>query len=189
MRNLTIRPAGTDAWPDIAELFGANGAYSNCWCTWWLYTAKGFDDAAPEERRELLHSEVSTGHEPGLIAYLEGLPVGWCAVAPRRRYGRLNSPRSRTFRPIDDLETWAVMCFFVRKDMRGTGVATALLDAAIEHATAGGASVIEGYPRDLDVSNVGAADMFVGSLSMFRAAGFEEVARVGSRPLVRLTVA
>jgi GNAT superfamily N-acetyltransferase len=185
MSDLIIRPATPDRWSDIVELFGENGAYSNCWCTWWLYTAGEFDKAAPAARRELLRSEVSDAHEPGIIAYQDGSPVGWCAVGPRQRYGRLNSPRSRTYRRIDDLETWVVNCFFIRKDVRGTGIARALLDAAVDHAAGHGAAVIEGYPRDTRSYPGGAADLFVGTLSMFRAAGFEEAARVGNRPLVR----
>ncbi len=188
MSDLVISPATPDRWQDIRELFGDNGAYSNCWCTWWLSTAKDFDAAPPGARRDLLEAEVSSGREPGLVAYMSGSPVGWCAVAPRSRYGRLNSPRSRTFRPIDDLETWVVSCFFIRKDLRGTRIATRLLDAAIAHASERGAQMIEGYPRDVESHPGGAADLFVGTLSMFRAAGFREVSRVGQRPLVRLEV-
>lgn len=189
MKDLVIHPATSDRWPDVLELFGDNGAYSNCWCTWWLFTSKEFSAAAPTERRELLRSEVTRDREPGLIAYRDGVPVGWCAVGPRPRYGRLNSPRSRPFRPIDDLETWVINCFFIRKDMRGNGIARTLLDAAVDHAAGHGASIIEGYPRDRQAQSGGAADLFVGTLSMFLAAGFNEAARVGNRPLVRRTLA
>ena len=169
-------------------MFGDNGAYSNCWCTWWLLTANEFDQATPRERRELLRTEVSGDREPGLIAYRGDAPVGWCAVGPRHRYGRLNSRRSRTYRPIDDLETWVVSCFFVSKAERGTGIATALLRAAIEYARSHGAVIVEGYPRDLQATPARAPDLFVGTLSMFRAAGFQEAHRVHNRPLVRLVV-
>jgi hypothetical protein len=48
--------------------------------------------------------------------------------------------------------------------------------------------IVEGYPRDLKVTSARSSDLFVGTVSMFRAAGFEEVHRVHDRPLVRLVV-
>jgi GNAT superfamily N-acetyltransferase len=109
-------------------------------------------------------------------------------VGPRDRYARLNSPRARVYRRIDDAETWVVTCFFIAKQHRGTGVATALLDAAVDFATERGATIIEGYPIDRSVTPRRASDLFVGTLSMFSAAGFEEVYRAGDRPLVRRQV-
>ena len=185
MIGLTIEPVTGDRWDDVLELFGENGAYSNCWCTWWLLTASAWDAASPIERRRVLESKIGAGDEPGLLAYHDGAPVGWCAVGPRRWYGRLNSKRSRVFRPIDDLDTWVVNCFFTRKDHRRAGIASRLLDAAIRHATAGGAGIIEAYPVDRETRPSRSADLFVGTLTMFLDAGFVEVSRAGGRPLVR----
>ncbi len=182
---MAIHPVTPDRWNDVLELFGENGAYSNCWCTWWLLTGKAWDAASKDERRELLHSKVETGHEPGLLAYRDGRPVGWCAVGPRDRYARLNSPRARVYKRIDDADTWVINCFFIHRDHRGTGVATALLDAAVAHAERRGATIVEGYPIDREAKPSRSADLFVGTLTMFRDAGFEEVNRVGDRPLVR----
>jgi len=183
-----IRAVTPARWDDVLELFGENGAYSNCWCTWWLLTGNAWDAASKSERRDLLHAKVAEGHEPGLLAYVDDVPVGWCALGPRDWYARLNSPRARVYKRIDDLYTWVVNCFFIRKDRRGAGIATALLDAAIDHARNHGAAMLEGYPIDRDARPGGAADLFVGTLSMFIDAGFEEMARVGDRPLVRLAL-
>lgn len=184
--DLEIHPVAPERWEDLLLLFGDNGAYSNCWCTWWMLTGKEFDAASSQERRDLLQQEVATGHEPGLLAYRQGKPVGWCAVGPRDRYARLNSPRARVYRRIDDEDTWVVNCFFVRKDQRRSGISQSLLAATIDQAVRHGATILEGYPRDTSTRSVGAAELFVGTLEMFSAAGFEEVNRVGDRPLVRL---
>jgi GNAT superfamily N-acetyltransferase len=123
---------------------------------------------------------------PGLLALDDDTPVGWCAVGPRQRYLRMMSDRARTFRRIDDRRSWVVNCFYIDPQARGHGVGTVLLDAAIEFAGDNGATILEGYPIDLAVTDPGAAGLYVGTLHMFEAAGFVEVARFGNRPFVRL---
>jgi GNAT superfamily N-acetyltransferase len=186
MRELAIHPATPDRWDDLERCFGANGAYGNCWCTWWVLTAKEWDATAPQGRRAILRRLVADGEEPGLLAYLEGEPVGWCAVGPRERYARMMSPRSRTFRRLDDLPSWVINCFFITRPARGQGVATALLAAAVDYAFAHGAERIDAYPIDPDTQAPTTDTLFVGYLPAFLAAGFVEVARMGNRPVVRL---
>ena len=60
-----------------------------------------------------------TGEEPGLLAYEEGDPIGWCAAAPRERYARPDNPRARTYGRLDGRPSWVVTCFFIRRDRRG----------------------------------------------------------------------
>jgi GNAT superfamily N-acetyltransferase len=115
---------------------------------------------------------------PGVLAYVDGAPAGWCAVAPRDDYPRL--ARSRTTAPFDDQPAWSVVCFFVRNGMRRKGLSKALLCAALELATQHGAKIVEGYPVE-DTRN-----LFRGVSSVFTGAGFKEVARrATNRPLMR----
>ena len=183
--SLTVAPVTPRRWDDLKTLFGPNGAYSNCWCTWFLLTGRAWDDARGEGRRELLATLVADGAEPGILAYDGDTPIGWCAVGPRDRYDRLTSPRARVYRTVDDQPTWVVSCFFIHRDHRRRGVAKRLLDAAVSHAAASGATIVEGYPIDDGARDARAADLFVGTLAMFQAAGFDEVARHQGRPLVR----
>jgi GNAT superfamily N-acetyltransferase len=150
-----------------------------------MLTGKEFAAALPEDRQALLRDRVLDHEEPGLLAYLDGVPVGWCAVGPRDRYTRMMSPRSRVFGPVDDHGgNWVVNCFFVRKSERGRGIATALLAGAVDHARTKGASSLDGYPL-LDPTK-GAAALYVGSVSMFEEAGFKQIRLMGERPLMRL---
>lgn len=127
---------------------------------------------------------MADGEKPGLLAYRNKVPVGWCAVGPRIRYTRMMSPRSQVYRPPDDLEGgWVVNCFFIAKSERGTGVASALLAAAVEFAGQQGAVAVDAYPL-LDDSH-GAASLYVGTHSMFDKAGFQEISRVRARPVMR----
>ena len=78
----------------------------------------------------------------------------------------------------------------VRREHRGAGVANRLLAAAVDHARAHGARVIEGYPIDTDRTKASSNDLFHGALSSFADAGFTEVARPApARPIVSLTLA
>jgi GNAT superfamily N-acetyltransferase len=187
MSGLTVVPADRSRWSELLDLFGDNGAYSNCWCTWWLLTGTPWRAATPSERRDMLHELVESGDPPpGLLAFDGDRPVGWVAVGPRDRYARMTSPRARTFRQIDDRPSWVINCFYVDEAARGRGVASTLFEAAITNARDHGATLLEGYPIDRSVDDTGPGGLFVGTLTMFQRAGFTEVARVGKRPLVRM---
>lgn len=186
MQPLAIRPVTPDRWQDLERLFQSHGMARSCWCTWWILRAKEWDGTSVADRRAILHDLVADGAEPGLLAYLDGEPAGWCAVGPRERYARMMSPRSRTFRPLDDEPSWVINCFFIARSARGRGVATALLSAAVDHAFAHGARRLEAYPIDPAAQKPTTDNLFVGYLPAFLAAGFVEVARHGNRPVVRL---
>lgn len=179
--------ASPDRWPDVEAVFGPNGAYSNCWCTWWMLSGRAFDAATSQERQSLLEGLVTAGEEPGIVAYRDGKPVGWVAVGPRQRYARMMSPRAIVNGPLDFEDPgWVVNCFFIQRGHRGEGIASRLLAAAVEFAFAGGASHVVGHPIDTDIDRRGPAALYVGTLRMFLDAGFTEVARRRRRPVVRI---
>lgn len=182
-RDFDIHPLTPDRWSDLERLFGERGASSGCWCMWWRIPAKDWEQNAGAANRKAFRGVVTTGPAPGLLAYHDGQPVGWVAVGPRTEYPRLN--RSTKLKPFDDLPAWAVTCFYIDRMYRGTGVAGALLAAAVDHADQAGATVIEGYPIDPGEGRVTNASAFTGVLDMFRAAGFDEITRRGGRPLLR----
>jgi GNAT superfamily N-acetyltransferase len=185
--SLSFHPVTAERWDDLLGLFGPNGAYSNCWCTWWILVSREFDAAAPTDRRELLHGLVHQGAEPGLLAYRGDEPVGWVAVGPRARYARMMSPRARVNGPLDrDDPGWVVNCFYLPRPQRGQGVASGLLDAAVDFAFERGASYVAGHPIEVRDGGPGAAALFVGTLSMFESAGFHVAEWRGSRPVVRI---
>jgi GNAT superfamily N-acetyltransferase len=134
--------------------------------------------------RTALKKRVRTGRPPGILAYVKSEPIGWCAVAPRVEYDYL--ARSRVLRPIDDRAVWSVSCLLVAKPHRGRGVSVQLLHAAVKMAREVGAEIVEGYPVITRTGRMPDTFAWTGTLSAFRAAGFEEVARGSpSRPIVR----
>ena len=183
--SLEVHPLTPGRWHDLAVLFDRPGDARGCWCMWWRVRASEFDRLWGQDARNAFHKVVEAGPPPGLLAYRDARPVGWCAVAPREAYPRIL--RSRVVGPVDDLPAcWAVVCFYVERGERRGGVAAALLDAAVELAAAGGAEAVEGYPKDTVGGRRYANELFVGSASMFRRAGFEEVGRRSpTRPIMR----
>lgn len=183
---LTIRPLTPSRWRDLEKLFGRNGACAGCWCMWWRFPAARWRAQKGSGNRKAMRSLVKTGPPPGLLAYSDGQPVGWCAVAPRASYGRLCN--SRVLQPVDDKPVWSVTCFFVAREYRRRGVSEQLLKAAASFARKCGATMLEGYPIEPKREQ---PDIFVytGLASAFRKAGFEEVVRRSpTRPIFRRAI-
>ncbi len=187
--SLTVYPATAQRWPDLERLFGPKGACAGCWCMWWHQTPKQYDAGRGEPNRLQLKRAVEEGREPGLLAYAGDEAVGWCALGPRAGYERLG--RTRILAAVDDQPVWSVVCFFVARPFRRQGVTRALLAAAIQHARAHGAAILEGYPVDKP-QGTPTPDVYgyPGMASTFRALGFVEAARRSpTRPVMRLVLA
>jgi GNAT superfamily N-acetyltransferase len=189
-RPLAVEPATPARWTDVERVFGTRGDPARCWCQWFFSGTEATRTAA-DANRAALRAQVDAGPPPGVVAYLDGEPVGWAAVASRPGYSRL--ARSQVLRgtapeELSDASVWAVTCFVVRVGFRRTGVAGALLDGAVRLAREFGARVVEAYPVDVAArSTVSSAELYHGPLTTFLAAGFREVARPSpARPVVRL---
>jgi GNAT superfamily N-acetyltransferase len=191
--NCKTEPLTPARWSDLEVVFRAKGCSvaRGCWCM--AYRVSG---AAPKPARGVTRAEtwrralkkrVDSGEVPGLIGYLDGVPVGWVSVAPREDYARLQ--RSPVMKPVDDEPVWSIVCFVVPAPYRGQGVARALLDGAIAYAKRRGAKLLEAYPVDKPGRSHDDF-MWFGAKSMFDAAGFHEVARrKPTRPVVRIKTA
>lgn len=192
MTEIRIEPASADRFDDVEHALTGGGDGASCWCQWWMLRNKDFPSATTDERRELLRGDLGSPVPSALIAYVDGVAAGWVKVAPRPDQPRLAATRAfqQSPEPFDDPTVWAITCFVVRREFRGSGLANRLLEAAVAHARSHGARVIEGYPVDTAAKKASANALFHGSLSSFEAAGFTEIARPGAaRPIVSLTVA
>ena len=151
---------------------------------WWRLPRRAFEEGKGAGNRRSFRRIVASGREPGVIAYSNGTPAGWCAVAPRGEFPVLS--RSRVLAPVDERPVWSIVCFFVAKPFRRTGLTAALIEGAIEHARKNGASIVEGYPVEPAKGAMPDAFVYTGLASSFRRAGFVEAARrSATRPLMR----
>ena len=184
---LTTAVLTAERWPDLETLFGRSGACSGCWCVWFRKPAAAFAADGNAGNRAHLRRLVDGGEEPGLLAYRGGRPVGWVSVGPREAFGRiLRSPIVRPVLADAPQPAWSVVCFFVDRAARGSGLHAPLLAAAVDHARERGAASVEGYPWDPAARPVDAAGAYHGLVGTFTAAGFVEVARASpARPVVR----
>jgi GNAT superfamily N-acetyltransferase len=170
-------------WSDLEDLFGPRGASAGCWCMWWRMKRSEWEHNKGEKNRRAFQKIVGSGAPTGILAYVGGQAVGWCAVAPRRDYSLLT--RSRVLRPVDEQPVWSVTCFFIARAHRRAGLTVQLLRAAVDYARIQGATIVEGYPID-SRKNTPDAFAWTGLASAFRKAGFREVARrSATRPVMR----
>jgi len=182
IRCLPITPR---RWEDLEAVFGPNGANSGCWCMWFRRPRKEWQKARSKGNRAALKKLVDAEVPLGVLAYVDGTPAGWCAVAPREDYTALAN--SRLFPDSGEARLWAVTCLFIHRDHRRSGLSRPLIDAAVAYARKKGARTVEAYP----VIAEGRADPargFHGFAEVFQKAGFEEVERPSgtrARMLVR----
>jgi GNAT superfamily N-acetyltransferase len=180
----SFRPLTPERWPDFEQLFGPRGAVGGCWCMWWRQSSGDHDRNKGEANRRALKEVVESGEVPGILAYWDGLPVGWCSFAPRERYPRLN--RSRTLKAIDETPVWSIGCFFIPRQHQAQGLSAALLRAAVAYIATQGGRVVEGYPIEPKEAKMPAVFAWTGFASTYKAAGFVECARRSeSRPIMR----
>ncbi|GAA3677229.1 GNAT family N-acetyltransferase [Arthrobacter ginkgonis] len=186
-------PANRVPWEDLQAIFGTRGDPSSCQCQWFKIRDFQWKSVPVEERAARLRAQTNCGHPDaeattGIVAYLDGEPAGWCAVEPRTAYPRLlrmRVPWSGRDEDKDDDGVWTVSCFVTRTGFRRRGISQALAREAVDFARDRGARSLEGYPMETEPGKeVTWGELYVGSRSIFEAAGFREVSKPTPRRVV-----
>jgi GNAT superfamily N-acetyltransferase len=157
-------------------------AWQSCYC---METHRTQDDdewagrTANDNRRDMTNL-INRGEVTALLAYVDGKPVGWC------NYGettRLDGVMRRFGVNAKEYEgVGSVACFVIAGPYRGHGVASRLLDAAVDRLRKRGLRAVEAYPsRDED----SAQGNYRGPLSMYKRAGFEVFRETDRHTFVR----
>jgi GNAT superfamily N-acetyltransferase len=180
----TFEPLSNETWPSFEKLFGPKGACAGCWCMTWRLQKADYERHKGDGNKKAIKKLASKNEPIGIIAFINDEPAGWCAVAPREKYVRLQT--SRVLKPIDDQPVWSISCLFIAKPFRRQGLSIKLLNATVAYAKKQGAKIVEGYPLEPKDNKMPDVFAWTGILSSFIAAGFKEENRHSeSRPIVR----
>ena len=126
-----IVPANEVSWEDLQAVFGARGDPSRCWCQRFRMAPKeswasvGAPELARRFREQTACGNAESETTSGLVAYLDGEPVGWCGVDRRCAHPRLlrnnRVPWEGRDEDKNDDSVWAVTCFVTRAGYRKRG--------------------------------------------------------------------
>jgi ribosomal protein S18 acetylase RimI-like enzyme len=167
MADVVVRPISPDQHDAVMHYFDLvayadNPNWSKCYCMERL--VDDYETRTKAQNRTARSALIAAAKANGLVAYRLGRVVGWCHAAPKTEL--VDVPGDRT------PNLGAIVCFVVAPDQRRQGIATLLLDAALEHLKNRGMSAAEAYPR-LEVDPARWVwSQYVGPLSMYRKAGF-----------------
>jgi GNAT superfamily N-acetyltransferase len=180
-----VEPLVPERWGDFERLFGARGACGGCWCMTPRLTKKEYEAEKGAGNRRAMRALVEKGPPPGVLGYVGGEAVAWCAIEPRERFVSL--ARSRVLAPVDEAPVWSIVCLFVAPAARGRGLMRPLVEGAVRWARSQGARLVEAYPIEPKSDRpVPAVFAWTGLAAPFADCGFVEVARRSpTRPILR----
>jgi ribosomal protein S18 acetylase RimI-like enzyme/uncharacterized protein YndB with AHSA1/START domain len=160
-------------------------SWQSCYCmeTHRTQTDEEWAVRTADDNRRDMSEGIKDGEVTALLAYVDGKPVGWC------NYGettRLNGVMHRFGLNVAEQQgVGSLACFVIAAPYRNHGVASALLDAALERLRARGVRVAEAYPARTQDS---AQANYRGPLQMFLRAGFEPYRETERHLIVRKTL-
>src|SRR5438105_14706060 len=125
--DLDVRPVSSDQHDAVLRYFDLvayadNPAWSSCYCMERL--APDFQERTKDQNRASRSELMRSARANGLVAYRLGRVVGWWHAAPK---SELKSVPGEVASDVG-----AIVCFVVAPDQRRQGIATQLLDSAIE---------------------------------------------------------
>ncbi|RYZ37370.1 MAG: GNAT family N-acetyltransferase [Myxococcaceae bacterium] len=184
MKTVELTP---ELWPALEQLFGKNGACGGCWCMFWrIPKGERYADVKGPEAKRRFKALVDAGEAKGVLAFVDGEPVGWATYGPRRSFPSLDRAPSLK---CDDADAVAsVPCFFIHRNWRGQGVATALLAAVEVALRREGPTTLEAYPVKPPAGGgrISNGSAYTGTLPFFLKRGYTLVAdRPAGRQRVR----
>jgi len=168
------------------EAFRDYPAWQSCYCMETLWAGSDEESAArtAADNRQAMSERVEAGEVTALLAFAGERPVAWChygestaLAGVARRFG---------LEAADHQRVGSVACFVIASQYRGHGVASRLLEEAIQRLRARGFRAVEAYPPK--ESDGTAQGNYRGPLEMYLRAGFEPYREAGRTLIVRKTL-
>ncbi|WP_153393984.1 GNAT family N-acetyltransferase [Ornithinicoccus halotolerans] len=168
-----VLPATDERFEDLATVINPRRNPKHCWCLAPRFAQREIRDLGGDSREEAMRELTRRRPPPGVLAYRDGEPVGWCGMAPRSAMPRL--ARSEVMPAVDDVPVWSIVCLVVRVGHRRQGVTGQLIDGAVAYAASHGAPAVEAYPVDPEGGRVDQTMAYVGTVPMFERVGFRVI--------------
>lgn len=156
-----------------------NKEWDRCYCINYCAAHNNYITARkkftnPNVRRKYAVDYVNSGQMQAYLAYVGGNAIGWCNTNDRNNclhcYGWKKYIADKRIDKNVKEKVKSVFCFTIAPNMRGKGIATALLERVIEDAKKDGYEYLEAYPNKEET------DMYynyVGPVELYRKFGFE----------------
>lgn len=169
------KPLSAETWPAFADLVERHdGVWGGCWCIEFHPDGK----ARGPHRRSLKERKVQEGTTHAALVFDGERCIGWCQYGTPEELPRIRNLgvyNTGLVTPPD----WRITCFFVDREYRGKGVATAALTAAVAQIAQLGGGTVESYPEDVEDRKVPASFLHNSRLAMFEHQGFRRERRIG----------
>lgn len=156
--------------------------FSSCFCRYYHVACSDeawMERSALKNRTESVEA-IQEGRMKGYLAFYGDACVGWLNANALETYDRL-LPDLAPY--AQEKKTGVVICFVLHPDHRGKGLATQMLEKALDGFKA------EGFAQVLGLStlnpDVPVARQYSGRYAMFQKLGFEDLGPVGGRQLMR----
>lgn len=162
-------------------------AWQFCYC---METHRTQDDPewdmrTGDDNRRDMSEAIARGEVTALLAFAKGAPVGWCNYGETTHLAGVI--RKLELEAASLQGVGSVACFVIAAPYRGHGVASKLLETAVERLRARGVPEVEAYPsRGGDDSAQG---NYRGPLEMYLRAGFQPYRELGRHVVMRKKLA
>jgi ribosomal protein S18 acetylase RimI-like enzyme len=176
MMPYAIRPLDASTWDAFAELVERNnGIFGGCWCIGYHPECgqKGISYRAAKQAR------VREGRAHAALVFDDsGAAQGWCqygspeelpGIKHRREYDKDAPPRP----------DWRITCFYVDKKHRGSGIARAALEGALDQIAQAGGGLVEAIPEVTAGREAPGRFLFSATVELFEQHGFSRGRQVG----------
>ena len=149
---------------------------------WWRLKRSEFEKEQGGGNKTAMQAIVNSGEVPGILVYHEQKAVAWCSIAPRANFASLN--RSFVLKPLDDQPVWSIVCLFIDKQYRKSGLTEQVIKCAIDYAKTQGANIVEAYPTQPKKAELPPVSSFMGIPAMYEKLGFVACARPSASKVV-----
>jgi GNAT superfamily N-acetyltransferase len=162
---------------DFYTLF-AQPPFDWCCCAAWAVpTWEGWGERSAGANRAVREQRFREGRHDGYLLYVNSKPVGWCQCGPLTWLPKLADAMGCEVADASH----AISCFAVLPEMRGRGLAHALVEAVLADLAARGVKRVLAFPRRGRHDD---GEVWTGPEAVFERAGFRVIDERGGRAVM-----